>query len=408
MAHADIAVVGLGVVGSAVLMHLARAGIPAIGIDRFSPPHTMGSSHGETRITRLAVGEGDAYAPLVRRSHAIWQQLEEATGERLLLQTGGLVMAPRDGAALHHGTDNFVQRSVDVARQHSIRHELLEAAEIARRFPQFQLRGDEIAYFEPSAGMLFPERCVAAQLGQAQAHGATIVTDEPVLDIATTAHGVVLTTPHRRIAAGRVVVAAGAWLPRLLGGPFRQLARPFRQVLHWFPANDPSAYAPGNFPVFIWMHGDAAEDYLYGFPTAGTPEVKLATEQYAEPCDDPNAMAREIAPTEAEAMVRLHVRGRLAGLADRPSRSAACIYTVTPDAGFIVDTVPGAPSVLAVSACSGHGFKHATALGEAIAQQIAGRTPDIPLDPFTLARSGQPRFSAPVDHARAPDAAGRH
>lgn len=386
MAHADIAVVGLGVVGGAVLMHLARAGMNAIGIDRFRPPHTMGSSHGETRITRLAVGEGDAYAPLVRRSHAIWQDLERATGERLLQQTGGLVMAPREGAALHHGTDNFVQRSAGIARRLGIPHALLDATGIARRFPQFQLRGDELGYFEPQAGMLFPERCVAALLREAERQGAAIATDEQVLDIAATSDGVVLTTSRRRIAAGRAVVAAGPWLPRLLGGIFASLARPYRQVLHWFSPEAPSDYAPGRFPVFIWMHGDRAEDYLYGFPTAGTPEVKLATEQYAHADDDPDLMVRTVAPAEAEIMARTHVRGRLRGLGERPTRSAACVYTVTPDAGFIVDAVPGAPAILAVSACSGHGFKHAPALGEAIAQKLAGKAPSTSLEPFALSR----------------------
>ncbi len=387
MATADVAVVGLGVVGGAVLMQLARAGISVIGLDRFAPPHTMGSSHGETRITRLAVGEGDAYAPLALRSHEIWRDLERVTGQALLQQTGGLVMAPRHGAAQHHGKDDFVQRSAAAARRFSIPHEMLDAAEIGRRFPQFGLRGDEVGYFEPEAGMLFPERCVATQLRQAELHGAVIATNEAVLDIRPTAGGVELVTSARCVSAERIVVAAGAWLPRLLGGAFLTAARPYRQVLHWFPVDDPAAFAPGRFPIFIWMHGDRSEDYIYGFPTAGTPEVKVATEQYGEDCESPDTMARTVSEAESEAMYRTHVRGRLPGLGERPGRSAACVYTVTPDAGFIVDTVPGLPQVLAVSACSGHGFKHAAGLGEAIARTlIPGAPPGIPLDAFALRR----------------------
>lgn len=381
----DVAVIGLGVVGSAILMHLAEQGVRAIGLDRFAPPHRQGSSHGETRITRLSVGEGEAYAPLVRRSHEIWRALEAATGATLLVETGGLVMAPRHGAARHHGTGNFVMRSAEVARRFDIPHAVLDAAEISRRFPQFLLQGDEVAFFEPGAGMLLPEACVAAQLQRAAALGAGIATDEPVHEISETSAGVLITTARRRFEVARAVVAAGAWLPRLLGGAFTRLAVPYRQALHWFTPNAPVEYAPGKFPIFIWMHGDATEDYLYGFPTAGTPEVKLATEQYGVVAD-PDTMRRTVSPGESSAMFDRHVQGRLRGIAPVATRAAACLYTVTPDAGFIVDAVPGMPRVLAVSACSGHGFKHAAALGEAVAQQVASGRSSITLAPFALDR----------------------
>lgn len=383
----DVAVIGLGAVGGAILMQLAEQGVRAIGLDRFAPPHAQGSSHGETRITRLSVGEGEAYAPLVRRSHAIWRALERATGTTLLVETGGLVMAPKHGAAQHHGTGNFVMRSAEVARRFEIPHALLDAAEVNRRFPQFLLQGDEVAFFEPGAGMLLPEACVAAQLQRAEALGAIVATDEPVRRLHETNEGVLITTAHRQFEVARAVVAAGAWLPRLLGGVFTRLAVPYRQALHWFKPDAPAEYAPGKFPIFIWMHGDAPEDYLYGFPTAGTPEVKLATEQYGVVAD-PDTISRAVAPEETSAMFDRHVRGRLRGIAPAATRAAACLYTVTPDAGFIIDAVPGMPRVLAVSACSGHGFKHAAALGEAVAQQVATGRPDISLAPFALDRLG--------------------
>jgi sarcosine oxidase len=383
----DIAVIGLGAVGGAILMQLAERGVPAIGLDRFAPPHAQGSSHGETRITRLSVGEGEAYAPLVRRSHEIWRALEAATGTTLLVETGGLVMAPKHGAAQHHGTGNFVMRSAEVARRFKIPHAVLDATEIGRRFPQFLLRGDEVAFFEPGAGMLRPEACVAAQLQRAAALGASIATDETVRELRETGAGVLITTARRQFEVARAVVAAGAWLPRLLGGDFARLAVPYRQALHWFTPDAPAEYAPGKFPVFIWMHGDAPEDYLYGFPTAGTPEVKLATEQYGVVAD-PDTMDRTVAPAESAVMFDRHVQGRLRGIAPVARRAAACLYTVTPDAGFIVDAVPGMKRVLAVSACSGHGFKHAAALGEAVAQHVVAGRSDITLAPFALARLG--------------------
>jgi sarcosine oxidase len=213
-------------------MHLVQCGHHAIGLDRFASPHHHGSSHGETRITRLSVGEGEAYAPFVRRSHAIWRELEVKTKHPLLMETGGLVMALRDGAAQHHGTTNFVVRSAEVANRFGIAHEMLDTAEIARRFPQFLLRGDEIAYFEPDAGMVFPEHCISALLDHATLHGASIAMNEAVIDLRETAEGVLLTAMNRTLEVARVVIAAGPWIGTLLGGAFERLAVPHRQVLH--------------------------------------------------------------------------------------------------------------------------------------------------------------------------------
>ena len=204
MATADVIVVGLGAFGSALLYQLARRGIQAIGIDRFAPPHDRGSSHGETRITRLAVGEGDAYAPIVRRSHSIWRELEAESGATLMRTTGGLIMAPEGSAARHHGRENFVRRSLAMAARFSVPHERLEAAEIAARYPQFQLRGDEIAYFEPSAGLLLPEACIATQLALARRHGATTRLNERVISVEQTAGGVRLVSDRGGLECGQI------------------------------------------------------------------------------------------------------------------------------------------------------------------------------------------------------------
>src|ERR1700761_6528704 len=182
--QADFAVGGLGAMGSAVLYQLARRGAKAIGIDRFVPPHRMGSSHGETRITRQAVGEGGDYAPFVLNSHRIWRELEAETGEKLLDDCGVLVMASGSGEALHHGKPDFVARSIEVARDFGIAHEVLDGADVARRFPQFlNLSGHEKAYFEPGGGYVFPERCISAQLKRAAELGADIRCGVQVLSI---------------------------------------------------------------------------------------------------------------------------------------------------------------------------------------------------------------------------------
>lgn len=384
--RADVAVVGLGAVGSSVLFQLSRLGIRAIGIDRFHPPHTMGSSHGETRITRLAVGEGDAYAPLVRRSHEIWRELEQEGGDSLFQQTGGLIMAPRDSAARHHGRENFVRRSIALAEKFGIPHEVLDAREIMSRYPQFALRGDEMAYLEPSAGMLAPESCISTQLRLARDRGAEIRMDERVLDVLQQGDGVRLVTDRGVVEAARCVLTTGPWLAGFMEQKLRPLAKVYRQELHWFRPDDPARYSPDRFPVFIWMHGDREEDYFYGFPAGqGSGDVKVATESYE--CDvDPAHVERRVSAEASNAIHEQHVAGRLSGIGNRPTRSAACLYTVTPDSGFIVDTLPGRDHVLAVSACSGHGFKHSAALGEAIAQQIAGEQPAIDISSFQISR----------------------
>ncbi|WP_299560424.1 N-methyl-L-tryptophan oxidase [Enterovirga sp.] len=386
--RADVVVVGLGAVGAAALYQLAKRGVSAVGIDRFAPPHTMGSSHGETRITRQAVGEGRSYVPFVLRSHEIWRELEAETGEALFAACGAVVIGPGSGDTSHHGHKDFVGRSADAARAFAVPHEMLDGAEVARRFPYFVgLRGDEIAYYEPGGGYVRPERCVAAQLRRAGELGAVIRTGETVRAIRQDGRGVAVETDRGTVRAGRAICAAGAWNAALLGAPFDRLLKVSRQVLHWF-ALEPAAAMPENGPVFIWMHGRGDSDYLYGFPRlAGEGSVKVATEQYAS-VTSPETVDRQVSPAESAEMFARHVRGRIAGATGAVERTAACLYTVTPDRGFIIDQHPDMDRVTAVSACSGHGFKHSAGIGEAVAVLAAmGRSP-VDLAPFRVSRFG--------------------
>lgn len=360
---ADVVVVGLGAVGAATLHRLALRGVKAMGIDRFDPPHSHGSTHGETRITRLAVAEGPEYVPLVRRSHAIWRELEAETGETLLNQVGCLTIGEGDGST-SHGKPGFLRHAIEIAENHGIPHELLDSGEIRRRFPQFLVRDEERGFFEPSAGITFPERAVALQLRLARALGATVRTNERVLAVESMGSHVVVTTDRRRVEAARVVLAAGAWLPGLAGGVLRRAASVQRQTLMWFDAENPARYDAAHCPVFIWMHGTGTEDYLYGFPILpGTTGVKVGTERYG-PGIDPDQVDRDIPEAEWRGHYARHVEGRLAGVADRLLRATTCLYTVTDDAGFVIDNDAG---VITASACSGHGFKHSPALGEHLA-----------------------------------------
>ena len=378
---ADLVVVGLGAVGSASLYQAARRGARVVGLDRFAPPHDRGSSHGDTRITRQAIGEGEAYVPLALRSHAIWDELEAATGARLIDRCGFLLMVRADADSSHHGKQGFFARTRRAAERFGIAHETLDAAAIARRFPQFGgLQGDEECYFEPGGGQVFPERCIAVQLAEAERLGAGIRTGCQVLAVEPDGAGVRVCTAEGEILARRAIVAAGAWMPRLAPALAPRLVVR-RQALHWFDLPDDSAWR-GEAPTYIWNRGASPDLQFYGFPPAsGSGELKCAQEQYGESCD-PDLMDRTVTATEQALMYEQHVRGRLAGAGANARRSAACCYTVSPNGDFIVEQHPDSAAILLVSACSGHGFKHSAAMGEALAEAALGGGASQLLEPF--------------------------
>jgi sarcosine oxidase len=381
---ADVVVVGLGAMGSAALYQLARRGARAIGIDRFAPPHDRGSSHGESRITRQAIGEGEEYVPFALRSHEIWRELEAETGRSLLAPVGGLIIGRQGEAGKQHGHADFIGRTIAAARRFGIEHEVLSAGDAAARFPQFQLAGDETCYYEPGAGFLRAEACVATQLDRARALGATIRTGETVTDVAADATRVTIRTEAATYTAGHAVITAGAWAPGLLGGSFATALRVYPQTLYWFAPDDEAVFAPGRFPIFIWRHGGGEDDHFYGFPVVGE-GVKLATEQFVQTTEPDGARPTPTAG-DARRMHETHVRGRIEGLSDRCVRAVTCLYTVTPSSGFLIDRHPEWDRVLVASPCSGHGFKHSAAIGEALAECVIDGKSRLDVEPFSLAR----------------------
>lgn len=379
----DVLIIGLGAMGSATAYQLAKRGAKVIGLDQFAPPHAQGSTHGESRITREAIGEGEEFVPLARRSHQLWREIEAETNEVLLNACGGLILA-RTGQASHmHAQKDFLGNTIRAAQRFGIPHEVLTAKDIAMRYPQFILQGDESAYFEPGAGYLNPEACVRAQLQLAKRHGADLRLGETVMAIRRGAKGSVVETNRATYAAGTTIVAAGAWLPALMP----HIATPLvvrRQVMFWFATEAGSAYSAKHFPIFIWHWGATPDDVFYGFPQTGHEHaIKVAAEQHIASTTT-STVQREVSANEAAAMYQQHVVTRLSGVRARLVRAATCLYTEAPGARFLIDRVPDQQDVIVISACSGHGFKHSAAIGEAVAEMVVERqTPEM-LRPFAL------------------------
>ena len=382
----EVIVVGLGAVGAAATWQLAKRGAKVLGIDRHSPPHALGSSHGDTRITRLAIGEGAVYTPLAMRSHEIWRDVESRTGEDLLVRTGMLVISSQARRGNLHGSD-FFANTLQAARRYGIAHDVLDAATIRKRFPGFEVRDGEAGYFEHDAGYLRPEACVAAQLRLAEEHGATLHRDERVTGIEAHAGGVRVRTDRAHYDAPHAIVAAGPWVRELVPAEFSRHLTVTRQLLFWFDVDPPlSRFTPPEFPVWIWELQER-DQALYGFPAIDGPHggVKVATEQYAR-STTPHEVDRAVSDAEKSRIHEDLVAPHLRGVTARCVKALACLYTTTPDFNFLIDRHPRAPAAVVASACSGHGFKHSAAIGEALAQRIVEGASRIDLAPFGLAR----------------------
>lgn len=383
--HYEVAVLGLGAMGASTLYQLTKAGVKAVGIDRHAPPHDQGSSHGDTRITRLSNGEGPQYLPLVRNSHRIWRELESLSGEALFEQCGVLVMTSSPLYDPHNPAD-FTHRTLELAKTYGIDHQVLDATQIRQRFGQFApVLDSAIGYFEPEGGYLRPERCIAVQLQLAEQQGAQLRLNETVLAIENDGTAVKISTDQGIIYADKVIVSAGMWSAGLLGAPFDTLLRVCRQTLYWFEVSEPQHFA-AHSPSFILTYGPGFNDMSYGFPPLhGEASMKIATEQYEVACD-PQHLDRQVSDEQVQDMYRTQVEGRFAGVGPRALKTSVCTYTVTPDYHFIIDDHPHLDNVTVVSACSGHGFKHSAGLGEALAQRCLRGSSEVDLSAFSLQR----------------------
>lgn len=380
MNNASVIVIGLGAAGAATLMQLARRGVAAIGIDRYSPPHQRGSSHGETRITRLAIGEGEVYTPLAMRSHALWRDIEAETGATLLTQIGVLIVQSAEAEG------DFLKQTISCAQRFGIGHEIIDGDQLSERFPQFGFDGDEAGYYEPTGGFLRPEACVAAQLQLAERYGATIHRDETVHEVKGDGDSVRVVTDRASYSADQAVLSVGPWIPDFVPAALRERFAIYRQVLVWYELKpDAVDHSPQAMPAYIWSLG--GEGFFYGFPVidGASHGIKVASEQFDSTTTAGNA-ARDVDPDEPRALYRDVIMRCMPGVSDRVVKAVRCLYTTTPDHNFVIDRHPDCDGVLLVSPCSGHGFKHSAAVGEAVAELVTTGSSTVDMSPFKLAR----------------------
>jgi sarcosine oxidase len=368
----DVVVCGLGVMGSAALYHLARRGARVLGLDRFAPGHDRGSSHGDTRIIRLAYFEHPSYVPLVRSAYERWRALEVEAARPLLHVTGIAEIGPPGGT--------LVAGTLDAARQHDIAHEVLAAPELMRRYPAFALPPHFVGVVQPDGGFIEAEASMQAMLALAQKYGAEIHTGETVRAVEPGNDKARVVTDAATIETGAVIVAAGPWIRSLLPDATLPL-RVTRQVMGWFEPNAPALFSPGRFPVFLI---ESAHGIHYGFPPHGA-GLKVAKHHHRDEAVDPDWYDRAVSAGD-EALVRAAVADHLPGANGALVQARSCLYTVAPDGDFIIDRLPGAPAIVVASPCSGHGFKFAPVIGEILADLAQGLPPRHDISRFRLCR----------------------
>jgi sarcosine oxidase len=367
-ASVDVVVVGLGAVGAATLYQLSLKGAKVLGIDQFTPPHGLGSSHGETRITRLAVGEGEEYVALAKRSHELWDQIQVQSGKKIKTRTGGLLIDSAEVGWSKHGAEGFWERTLRYAQNQGIEHKLPAVDEIVSSYAALKLPAGSRVYHEMEAGYLFPEVAIQAQLDLAKKLGAGLWTETKVKGIIPQGETLVVDAGKVQITCKKLILSAGGWVKDFLPERQRQRLRICRQVLYWLEV-DPSFTDWKQYPVWMWGFGPRPEDFLYGFPSLDGKTIKVATESFIE-VDHPDELDREVSLEEMETFWETKIKGRILGLRKKVVQAVVCFYTVTEDGKFLIEEMHENPNFLWVSACSGHGFKHAAALGEVLAKKI--------------------------------------
>lgn len=394
----DIIVLGVGAMGSSACWHLARRGVRVLGIEQYDIAHAQGSSGGDTRLVRQAYYEHTDYVPLLQRAYEHWDTIGDEIGTPLLRRTGGLYLGRPDRP--------FIAGSRKAADEHELAYDTLDRAAVAERFPRFDMPEHFAAMYEHDAGFVYSERAIAAFTQQATAHGATIRANERVTRWSADAHGVTVDTNRGQYTADRLVIAAGPWAATVASA-FAPLLTVTRQVLGWVAPLNPSDYTMERFPC--WAIEDDTPNFdgvYYGFPMIDPEDgLKLAHHAADTAIAHPDDLDRTPHDTD-EADFRPVLDRYLPGAAGPTRRMHVCMYTCSPDHHFIVDRHPNERRVTIATGFSGHGFKFASVVGEALADLSMHGRSDLPIgflgfDRFN--RQATPPHASDHGHDASPD-----
>ncbi len=363
----DAIVIGCGGVGSAALYHLAGRGATVLGLDRFSPGHDRGSSHGQTRIIRRAYFEHPDYVPLLERAYQLWAELEAGWPEPLYHETGLLQVGPPDGKVL--------PGVLASAREHDLAVDSLTAEEVEDRFPGFVVPDSLSAVFEQGAGYLLVEDSVKAHIEQARSRGAELRTGKPVTRWQASGDTVVVETETDRFEARHLIVTAGAWAAKLLADLNLEL-RVLRKHLHWYANAEPGYRSVRGAPIFLY---EVPAGIFYGFPQIDDFGVKVAEHTGGEAVTDASGLDRSL-DQQDQLRVKQFLTSYLPGVSSISTRHEACMYTMSPDENFIVDRHPYRDNVLFAAGLSGHGFKFTSVLGELLADLALDGETELPYE----------------------------
>jgi sarcosine oxidase len=350
-------VVGLGAMGSAALYQLSRRGLRVLGLEAFEPGHRLGSSHGESRVIRLAYFEHANYVPLLRRAYALWSELEHESGKELLRITGGLMIGAPDS--------ELVSGARGSAEQHGLDFELLDAPEVHVRYPALHLGENDVALWEAQAGYLRPEQCIDAFVRLAADGGAEARYAEPVRRWHASGDGVAVVTDSAEYTADHLVFTCGARIASVLGADLAPVQAE-RIPLFWLQPTEPDLFASTRFPVYLWE--TAPGELFYGFPHVEWRGVKVARHHSGERCD-PDTVDRTVNAAD-ELRLRTMLGPRIPSLNGPVVESLVCLYENSPDGHFLIDRAPTHQNVVFAGGFSGHGFKFASVVGEILADLV--------------------------------------
>jgi sarcosine oxidase len=359
--QSDVIVLGLGGMGAAAAYHLASRGKSVVGIDRYQPGHRYGSSHGKTRIIREAYFEAPEYVPLVRRAYQLWRELENDSGESLLSIHGLLTIGTRES--------EIVDGVLKSSEMYGVACESLDRNDVMRRFPGAVPNEDMIGVYEPTGGLLDPEKCIDVHLKLARNLGASIRDGERVTSWRSTDAGVEVVTDQDTYRASQLVIAAGPWTGRILA----DLELPLECWRVFFAHYDSvkrDFYTPDAFPITLW---DTPSGSYYAIPYLPGQGMKVGRHDTGDVVD-PESMKRTVDVAELRRQTEI-VERYMPGSTGRVLEAETCIYTVTPDHHFIIDRHPEHENVSFACGFSGHGYKFASVVGEVMADLVdRGRT----------------------------------